>query len=319
VTENQVLAGRKAQVFGEIAALLAEVDRERRNLRTLTGPPRSNPAAMLRLERLLMAPSFMDAVKLHSAFRSPIFSIVMATRNRAAWIGEAIASIQAQSFSDWELIIVDDGSTDRTADVIAKLSTDSRIRYFGGPYLGPSATRNCGLRHAKGEFIAYLDSDNLWYPNFLLVAMTVFALDHSIDCAYGAMVTEYHSRRNFPTVWFHQFDRSILLQRNFIDLSTFVHRRSLVDIHGYFDETLTRLLDWDFILRYTRDKSAFRLPVLAARYRVVDDQRISATSEYEPNYRAIKRKWDKESTNSATFPRRVIDFLLRSIQRSTHI
>jgi MoaA/NifB/PqqE/SkfB family radical SAM enzyme len=289
--ENQSLTSRRSaadRAADEIDVLLAEVDRE-------IDRPRPAGASGLpgRLTQLLMAPSFAAIPDLRPPFDAPLFSVVMAARNRAAWIGQAAASIQAQTFADWELIIVDDGSADNTPEVAARLCADSRIRYFAQPFLGQSAARNLGLRHAKGEIIAYLDSDNLWYPNFLQAAAVAFALDRRITCAYGALMSVLHNggTPSAPQILFCEFDRGALLQENFIDLNVFIHRRALIDMYGVFDENLTRLVDWDIVLRYTSKAPAFRLPVLAAQYRVVDDQRVSVTIPLEQNHRAIARKW----------------------------
>lgn len=99
---------------------------------------------------------------------SDLVSIVMPTYNCAAYIGAAIASVQAQTYENWELIIVDDASTDQTADVIAPFLTDQRILYHRMERnQGPAAVRNQALGLAKGAYIAFLDSDDLWLPEKL--------------------------------------------------------------------------------------------------------------------------------------------------------
>jgi hypothetical protein len=206
------------------------------------------------------------------AFSSPAVSIIMPTWNRGNVVGAAIRSIQAQRFADWELIVVDDGSTDDTASVMAAFAADGRIRYVREPHFGQCAARNRGLRLSKGELIAYLDSDNLWYPGYLAGAVAAFATHPQVDCAYGAMVTEAHGDGR---ILFESFDRQRLLSGNYIGMSTFIHRRSLLERYGEFDEGLSSLEDWDLILRYTSHAPAHRLPLLAVRYRVVDDKRVS--------------------------------------------
>jgi len=103
----------------------------------------------------------------------PLISIVMPTYNRADTIQRAIASIRAQSWSDWELIIVDDGSTDDTASRLAGL--DPRIRLLWQENQGVTAARNTGLAAAKGELVAFLDSDDEWLPHHLALAAAFFA------------------------------------------------------------------------------------------------------------------------------------------------
>lgn len=99
---------------------------------------------------------------------NPRFSIVIPAYNRAELLKETIASVQAQTFSDWECIIVDDGSTDHTRDVVTHLSADdARIRYVHQQNAERSAARNNGIRNATGEYICFLDSDDRYFPEYL--------------------------------------------------------------------------------------------------------------------------------------------------------
>jgi hypothetical protein len=142
---------------------------------------------------------------------------------------------------------------------------------------------------SRGALTAYIDSDNVWYPHFLDAVVVAVAALPEVDCVYDALVTKAHP--NSKGILFDDFDRVRLLLGNFIDLNTVVHRRSLTEIYGGFDEALDRLVDWDLLLRFTQDKPAQRVPVLAAHYRVVDDRRVSVTRPFEPNHSAIRRKW----------------------------
>src|SRR5689334_4331637 len=97
---------------------------------------------------------------------APLVSIVMPAYNRANFIIETIDSIQKQTYSNWELIIVDDGSTDRTSEIIMNIE-DKRIRYYKEQHRGMEDARNFGLEKARGEFIGFMDSDDLWAINKL--------------------------------------------------------------------------------------------------------------------------------------------------------
>lgn len=97
-----------------------------------------------------------------------LVSIIMPSYNTAQYIGESIASVQKQTYQNWELIIVDDCSTDNTDKVVAPLLSDSRIWYLKNDVnSGAAVSRNRGLREAKGKWIAFLDSDDLWMPEKL--------------------------------------------------------------------------------------------------------------------------------------------------------
>src|SRR5438128_160825 len=97
----------------------------------------------------------------------PLVSIIMPTYNAGRFIGRAIQSVLEQTYPNWELIIVDDASSDETTSVVQSFK-DSRIRYHKAERIGhPAGVRNTGLRMAQGEFIAFLDSDDLYFPESL--------------------------------------------------------------------------------------------------------------------------------------------------------
>lgn len=99
---------------------------------------------------------------------SPFFSIILPTYNRASFIDKAISSVLAQTFTDWELIIVDDGSTDNTKDIIKKYSEiNNNIKYIYQSNKERSAARNNGIDKAKGQYICFLDSDDYYLENHL--------------------------------------------------------------------------------------------------------------------------------------------------------
>jgi glycosyltransferase involved in cell wall biosynthesis len=243
-----------------------------------------------KLERLLTEHPNLHATSVGGiSFPSPVVSIVMPTWNRGAVIGAAIRSVQAQQFPDWELIVVDDGSSDDTAQVVATFAADVRIRCVTQAHAGQCAARNNALKLAKGALIAYLDSDNLWYEGFLAAAVAVFAARRDVDCAYGAMITESHIPDQ--RILFEPFNWDRLLDGNYIGMSTFIHRHGLYKRHGGFDTELSTLEDWDLILRYTSDAPAYALPFLAVRYRVVDDKRVTVTQPQQETFAKVRRKW----------------------------
>ena len=286
--------GAHAKEIGNLREEIGNLHKEIAHLRTLQSSSDLDELKdrVQRLEVLLTEhPGIHSRGLIKNSFPSPTVSIVMATWNRANVLRDAIGSVLEQTFADWELIIIDDGSTDGTAEVVAGFTKDSRIQYIQQPHAGVSKARNVALRRARGALIAYLDSDNLWYPGFLTAAVTAFASDPEMDCAYGGLISEVHGATG--RILFQPFDREELIKENFIDLNTFVHRRSLTETCGNFDETLDRLVDWDLILRYTGQKPAVRLSSLAARYRVMDQQRITNGAIYGLNRFQIQRKWRK--------------------------
>ncbi len=220
---------------------------------------------------------------------SPEVSVVMPVYNRAGFVAEAIDSVIMQSHGDWELLIVDDGSEDDLAVVVTPYLRDPRIRFLRRPHHGAAAARNAALRQARGAFVAYLDSDNLWAPHFLSQATAALRGDPDIDLVYGVLSSAAHNLGE-RVFLFRAFDRQALSESNYVDLNVVMHRAGLFQRFGGFDESLDRLVDWDLVLRYTEERPARGIPVLAARYRVIDSRRISDTAPFWPNATAIRDK-----------------------------
>jgi hypothetical protein len=103
----------------------------------------------------------------------PLFSVIIPTYNRAALLREALDTVFAQTFTDYEVIVVDDGSTDETTSVVSRYG--GRIRFFKQQNQGPGAARNLGIANARGKYIAFLDSDDIWCPWTLQVYQRVIA------------------------------------------------------------------------------------------------------------------------------------------------
>lgn len=110
-----------------------------------------------------------------------LVSVVMPVYNTAHTVGSSMRSVMGQSFSDWELLVVDDASTDESWEQIERTgSTDDRIRTFRSMrQLGAAGARNCAIAHASGQYIAFLDSDDMWLPHKLERQLRVFTLTHA--------------------------------------------------------------------------------------------------------------------------------------------
>ncbi len=184
--------------------------------------------------------------------RAPLVSIIMPSWNRAFTIGEAIQSVLDQSYRNWELIVCDDASEDRTQDVVRGFD-DPRIRYMKFLKSNGAGARNKGLRHARGEYIAYLDSDNIWHPLFLDTMLRRLMSSPGNAIAYSAYLDTVieGARVRLDAIPRPNFRPIRLSSKNFIDLNSIVHHRRVHDWMGGFDNDLPRLQDWDLALRYT--------------------------------------------------------------------
>jgi glycosyltransferase involved in cell wall biosynthesis len=183
----------------------------------------------------------------------PLVSVVIPVYNRAPLIARAIASVLAQSYRRFEIIVVDDASTDELAAALAAIA-DPRLRCIAHPSnRGAAAARNTGIAAARGEFVAFLDSDDVWYPEKL--AFQVAAMrDQPPDvvghvCAYDCIKAGYKPRQIAPN-WLDQaFSRAVLFGCTCGPGTTLLCRRAAFADVGPLDEELRRHEDWDWLLR----------------------------------------------------------------------
>jgi O-antigen biosynthesis protein len=219
------------------------------------------------------------------------FSVVMASRNRAHCITDAIDSIFAQSHTNFELIIVDDGSTDGTGDLVrkryhAEIASKKLIYIVAPEHVGVSAARNIGLRAARNPWVAYIDSDNAVRSYFL----SVFA-QHVTEYPDSKTFYAQFCRREDGFVLGKPFDYGNLLKGNFIDLGVFVHHSDCTKELGGFDENLKRLVDWDLILNYTRSYPPKFIPHVLMEYASkLDPDRVSVKEPLGPAWFSVLAK-----------------------------
>jgi len=179
-----------------------------------------------------------------------LVSVIIPTRNRAAMVREAVDSVLAQKDARLELIVVDDGSTDETPEVLS--SYRDRIRLIRQDNRGVSAARNRGVQAARGEWIAFLDSDDLWLPGKLRAQLSFFASHPGLLICQTEEVWIRNGRRWNPKKYHAKpsgycFGR--LLERCLVSPSAVMMHRSLLDGVGLFDESLPACEDYDLWLR----------------------------------------------------------------------
>ncbi|MEI7861072.1 MAG: CmcI family methyltransferase [Planctomycetota bacterium] len=197
-------------------------------------------------------------------------SVVMPVHNGADTVGAAIASVLAQTHPDWELLVIDDGSSDGTVDKVLSHADPRIVLLRHTDRRGVCAARNLGLAKATGHFIAYLDADNVWYPDFLERMAATLAAAPGQRLAYCAQrVVERFGDDCFESVRFAPYNRSLHENINFIDTNVLMHERSLVEELGGFNEQMVLGEDWELTLRYTRTSPPVALPALLSEYRYV--------------------------------------------------
>lgn len=184
----------------------------------------------------------------------PLVSVIIPTYNRAGLIPQSIRSAMAQTHSNLEIIVVDDGSTDNTRDVVA--SFGSAVQYFYKPNSGPSATRNLGIQKARGEFVAFLDSDDLWEPTKVEKQLQCFeqnpeaamvSTNYRLIDLEGQIIKDPGSKPGYKPNAFFVKD---LLEIKFpFATPAFMIRKSVLEKIGAFNENLRISEDLDLLIR----------------------------------------------------------------------
>jgi glycosyltransferase involved in cell wall biosynthesis len=176
-------------------------------------------------------------------------SVIMATHQAADTVGAAVESVLWQSYGDRELIVVDDGSTDRTADIVA---AHTSVRLLRQENAGVAAARNHGLREATGELITFLDADDLLFEHHLAALVRMHERTGGIVTpnSFWLLPGGIHPDRKRYRGGFPRPDRQrrAILEQNFVSIMSLFHR-SVVEEVGPFAEDLVRASDWEFWMR----------------------------------------------------------------------
>ncbi len=209
---------------------------------------------------------------------SPLISIVLPAYKSAPYIEQTVGSILKQTYPHWELLVVDDGSPDDTASIVAAMP-DPRIKLIRQANAGISGARNTGIARAKGAFIAFMDHDDLWHPQKLAVQLAcLMDLATQASICYGAfqnwdgsdpsgfLAADLDPRKIDESLSGHIYHR--LLATNWVLLSTALFKREVFDEIGLFDRELPPADDWDLVLRASRRFRFLKLQDPVALYRV---------------------------------------------------
>lgn len=205
-----------------------------------------------------------------------LVSIITPTYNREDFIAVAIDSVLAQTMPDFELLIVDDGSTDNSRALIETyINKDSRVKYFYQQNQGQSVARNLALKEAKGDYICFLDSDNYWPADRLEKSLAAFAAHPEADIIYGDCITinEHGDIISYDNM--KRYSGRIaarLLKDNFISMNTTTTRRKCFNEMGGMSGKRRVADDYDLWLKFSAKYTFQYIPEYLAYYRVMENQ-----------------------------------------------
>ncbi len=221
-------------------------------------------------------------------------SIIIPVYNQAQYLDTAIQSVLSQTYRDYEIIVVNDGSTDNTAEVACRYR--DQIHYIFQENQGLAGARNTGIRAAVGNFIALLDSDDLWLEHYLerMIALTE---ENPQVCVYycaaycvneeGSLMEQIVGYRDIkPTALFAQ-----ILRSNFIIPSTVLIRKAIIDQAACFDMSLRSCEDWDLWLRLLASGNFFvGCPDVLVKYRIHSKSLSANVSKMQSSYSSVVEK-----------------------------
>jgi glycosyltransferase involved in cell wall biosynthesis len=268
----------------------------------MTVLPASTTAAM---------PDFPAEERSVTQYRAGLISVIMPCYDSAAYLQQAMESVLGQSYRDVELLLVDDGSSDDSPRIAARLAQEhaGRVTLLRTHREGPYPARNVGLARAQGEFVAFLDADDYWSPHFL-ERLHAALVDSAAVLAYcGWQNIGATDRTNEPYVPpdLEQGDKLELLLRAASPwpIHAALVRRKIVDEVGGFDTTLATCMDYDLWLRISASRPITRVPEVLAYYRFHSDGQITSKQwrQAENVWRVKKKFVDAYPHLTARFPR----------------
>jgi glycosyltransferase involved in cell wall biosynthesis len=202
--------------------------------------------------------------------------VIIPAYNAARYLPAAIESVVAQTFDDWKILLIDDGSTDNTAEVVAPFlqRLGPKLQYIQKPNGGLPAARNTAIRNSSAEFLALLDADDIWLPCRLAESLKCFEGRPQVGLAYG-----FNARVDLEGNVIDTFDRRqrhgegriapyIYMRKVDLPCPTVTFRRACVDEVGLFDESLRATEDRDLWLRIALRYEVAVVPKVIAHYRV---------------------------------------------------
>jgi glycosyltransferase involved in cell wall biosynthesis len=200
----------------------------------------------------------------------PLVSVVIATYNMARFLPLALRSALGQNYENIEVLVIDDGSQDDTQAVMAPFRSDHRVRYVFQQNGGQASAKNHGIREARGEYVAFLDADDMWVPDKLERQMPLFLRSSAVGIVYSRFAYIDEAGRDLRIEGYDLYRGRVsgpLLIQNFIGFGTSVVRKECFARLGSFDEAIGMGIDYDLWLRFSTQYEFDYVDLPLLRYR----------------------------------------------------
>jgi glycosyltransferase involved in cell wall biosynthesis len=235
----------------------------------------------------------------------PLVSIIVPTSNYAHLIPQALDSVRSQSYQAWECIVVDDGSTDNTEEVVKSYAQrDPRIRFIRQPNQRQAAARNTGIGNSAGVYLQFLDADDLIEASKLELQVAYLEQEPEVDITYSGvryftsdrfderLLSRQYSSWEDAGAWMPEISGAgrvvlpVLLRSNIMVVNSPLLRRRVVDQVGLFDVGLTPVEDWDYWIRCAAQGLSFHFQDVAESRALVRAHELSASKDQRRMLRA---------------------------------
>ena len=214
----------------------------------------------------------------------PEISVIIPAYNAQKTIKKTIESVIEQTYADWELILINDGSTDRTVEIVNEIK-ESRIKVYNYANAGVAKARDRGIENARGKYIAFLDADDFWTPDKLQLQLQTLKANPQGGVAYSWTYFYYEKTQDcFPSnpVYYQENVYPQLLAENFLHHgSNPLIKRQAIDSVGNFNSNFPHCADWDYYLRLAAEWHFIVVPKHQIYYRQSSNSMTSNIAEIE--------------------------------------
>ena len=220
-----------------------------------------------------------------------LISVIIPVYNSEKYINNAIESVLSQTYQKFEIIIIDDGSTDKTKQVVEKFK-DNRIIYIYQENSGPAEARNNGLKISRGEFVSFLDADDIWKQEKLEIQLEILSNNDDICMVYNHFTLKPEGEDIEKLIRFKNYNKEDFIKNLLINPfntipypSTVMVKKSFLNKTGYFNSNLRSGEDWDLWFRLAKQAQCYCIDeVLTRRYTPKSSITRSINSETETGY-----------------------------------